>query len=65
MALNVYAFYVLSCAISSGGSDVLLTEDSGISDLVYVSNVLAHRLWLPCGAASELSDVDILGSFNN
>ena len=38
---------VLSCVVSSEGSDILLTTDSGSPALVFLSSVHIPSLWLP------------------
>ena len=38
--------YVLSCVISDGGPDIVLTTHSGSPALVFLSSVLVHSLLL-------------------
>ena len=42
---------VLSCAVSGGGTDIVLTTHSGRSALVYLSSVLVHSQLLPLQAS--------------
>ena len=40
---------VLSCVVSSGGPDIVLTTRSGRPALVYLSNVLVQSVAAPTG----------------
>ena len=52
LGLGVSFVCVLSCAVSGGGPDIVLTTHSGRSALVYLSTVLVHRqLLLPLQAS--------------
>ena len=42
---------VLSCAVSGGGPDIVLTMHSGRPALVYLSSVLVHSQLLPLQAS--------------
>ena len=42
---------VLSCDVSRGGPDSVLTTHSGSPDLVYLSSILVQRLLLPLQAS--------------
>ena len=46
----MYFVYVLSCVVSGGGAEILLTTDSGRSAFVLLSSVLVNSLWLPLQA---------------
>ena len=43
----VYVLCVLSCVVSGGDPDILLTTHSGRAALVFLSNVLVQNLLLP------------------
>ena len=45
--------WVLSCAVSGGGPDIVLTIHSWRPALVYLSSVLVHRLLLPLQASDS------------
>ena len=47
LGLVVSFVCVLSCAVSGGGPDIVLTTHSGRPTLVYLSSVLVHRQLLP------------------
>ena len=47
LGLDVCVLCVLSCVVSDGGLDIVLTRHSGRSALVYLSSVLVQRLLLP------------------
>ena len=42
LGLGVGFFCVLSCVVSGGGSDIVLTTHSGSPALLYLSRVLVH-----------------------
>ena len=46
---RVFFVYILSCVVSGGGHNILLTTDSARTALVYLSTVLIHDLAHPTG----------------
>ena len=46
LGLVVCSLSVLSCVVSGGGPDILLTTDSGRPASVVLSSVLVYNLWL-------------------
>ena len=47
LGLGVSFVCALSCVVSGGGPDVVLTTHSGMPALEYLSSVLVHSLWPP------------------
>ena len=51
LGLNLCVLCVLSCVVSGGGPDIVLTTRSARPALVYLSSVLVHNLLLPLQAS--------------
>ena len=51
LVLGVCPMSLLSCVVSGGGPDIVLTTHSGRPALVYLSSVLVHRQLLPLQAS--------------